>query len=68
LFPVPKPALPRFASAGCIDAALRSFGAAPPYLLTDNERVVTTDRLAGLAVRHPVMVSAGRHYGLEPSL
>jgi transposase len=48
----------------CIDTALRTFGAAPTYLLTDNERVVTTDRVAGLAVRHPVMVSAGRHYGL----
>jgi hypothetical protein len=32
--------------------------------LTDNERVVTVDRVAGLAVRHPVMVAAGRHYGL----
>jgi transposase len=48
----------------CIDSALRAFGAAPTYLLTDNERVVTVDRVAGLAVRHPVMVAAGRHYGL----
>ena len=43
----------------CIDATLRRFGAAPTYLLTDNERVVTVDRVAGLAVRHPVMVAAG---------
>jgi transposase len=48
----------------CLDAALRTFGAAPTYALTDNERVVTVDRVAGLAVRHPVMVAAGRHYGL----
>ena len=48
----------------CIDAMLRRFGTAPTYLLTDNERVVTTDRVAGIAVRHPVMVAAGRHYGL----
>jgi transposase len=48
----------------CLDATLRRFGAAPTYLLTDNERVVTTDRVAGIAVRHPVMVAAGRHYGL----
>lgn len=48
----------------CIDAMLRRFGAAPTYLLTDNERVVTSDRVAGIAVRHPVMVAAGRHYGL----
>jgi transposase len=48
----------------CIDAMLRRFGAAPTYLLTDNERAVTTDRVAGLAVRHPTMVAAGRHYGM----
>ncbi|MGH9068770.1 MAG: Mu transposase domain-containing protein [Acidimicrobiales bacterium] len=48
----------------CIDATLRRIGAVPTYLLTDNEKVVTIDRVAGLAVRHPVMVEAGRHYGL----
>lgn len=48
----------------CVDAMLRRFGAAPTYLLTDNERVVTSDRVAGIAVRHPVMVAAARHYGL----
>jgi transposase len=51
-------------TVACLDSALRTFGAAPTYLLTDNERVVTVDRVAGLAVRHPVMVAAGRHYGL----
>ena len=35
---------------------LRRFGAAPTYLLTDNERTVTADRVAGLAVRHPLIV------------
>ena len=48
----------------CVDTMLRRFGAAPTYLLTDNERTVTIDRVAGLAVRHPLMVAAGRHYGL----
>ncbi|MGH9066395.1 MAG: Mu transposase domain-containing protein, partial [Acidimicrobiales bacterium] len=48
----------------CIDAMLRAFGAAPTYLLTDNERVVTTDRVAGIAVRHPEMVAMARWYGL----
>ena len=47
----------------CIDAMLRAFGAAPTYLLTDNERVVTMDRVCGLPVRHPVMVATARHYG-----
>ncbi len=46
---------------GCIDAMLRRFGAAPTYLLTDNERTVTIERVAGLAVRHPEMAAAARH-------
>jgi transposase len=50
---------------GCIDATLRRAGGAPTYLLTDNERTVTTDHVCGLAVRHPQMVAAGRHYGLS---
>ena len=45
----------------CIDATLARIGAAPTYLLTDNERTVTIDRVAGLPVRHPEMVAAGRH-------
>jgi transposase len=48
----------------CIDATLRSLGAGPTYLLTDNEKVVTSERVCGLAVRHPTMVEAGRHYGV----
>ncbi len=48
----------------CLDATVRAFGASPTYALTDNERVITVDRVAGLALRHPVMVAAGRHYGL----
>jgi len=47
-------------TVACLDAALRVLGSAPTYLLTDNERVVTVDRVAGLAVRHPVMVAAGQ--------
>ncbi len=37
----------------CLDAMLRRFGAAPTYLFIDNERVATTDRVAGIAVGHP---------------
>jgi transposase len=49
----------------CLDATLRRLQGGPTYLLTDNERTVTTDRVAGVPVRHPVLVAAGRHYGLE---
>ncbi|KJS52911.1 transposase [Streptomyces rubellomurinus subsp. indigoferus] len=49
----------------CIDATLRAIGGAPTYALTDNERTVTIDRVAGVAVRHPQVVAAGRHYGMQ---
>lgn len=47
----------------CLDATLRRIGGAPTYLLTDNEKTVTVEHVAGVAVRHPEMVAAGRHYG-----
>jgi transposase len=47
----------------CLDAALRRVGGAPTYVLTDNEKTVTVEHVAGLAVRHPQIVAAGRHYG-----
>lgn len=49
----------------CVDATLRVVGGVPTYLLTDNEKTATMDRVAGLPVRHPLLVSAGRHYGLR---
>jgi hypothetical protein len=48
-----------------LDRALRVFGGAPTYALTDNERTVSTDHVAGIAVRNPQIVSVGRHYGLS---
>ncbi len=50
---------------GCLDVALRQIGGVPTYVLTDNERSITTDRIAGVPVRHPQMVAAGRHYGCQ---
>jgi len=47
----------------CVDATLRRLGGAPTYLLTDNAKTVTVDRIAGVPVRHPELVAAGRHYG-----
>ncbi len=49
----------------CLDQMLREVGGVPTYLLTDNERTVTTDRVAGIPVRHPTMVAFGRHYGCQ---
>jgi transposase len=47
----------------CLDTTLRQIGGAPTYLLTDNPRTVTIDRIAGMPVRHPDVVGAARHYG-----
>lgn len=47
----------------CLDMTLRLVGGAPTYLLTDNEKTVTIEHVAGVAVRHPQMVAVGRHYG-----
>ena len=49
----------------CVDATLRRLGGAPTYLLTDNAKTVTVEHVAGVAVRHPEMVAAGRHYGCK---
>jgi len=49
---------------GCLDRAMRAFGGAPTYWLTDNERTVTIDHVAGVAVRHPEIVAVGGHYGI----
>jgi len=49
----------------CLDETLRRFGGAPTYGLTDNEKTVTVDRVAGIPIRHPELVAAGRHYGIQ---
>ena len=48
----------------CLDATLRRVGGAPVYALTDNEKTVTVEHVAGVPVRHPEIVAAGRHYGM----
>jgi hypothetical protein len=49
----------------CIDVSLRRFGGCPTYALTDNEKTVTVEHVAGVAIRNPAMVAAGKHYGLS---
>ena len=49
---------------GCVDRAMRRFGGAPTYWLTDNEKTVTVDHVCGIAIRHPLMVAVGHHYGV----
>ncbi len=47
-----------------IDTALRRVGGVPTYLLTDNEKTVTVEHVAGVPVRNAATVVFARHYGL----
>jgi transposase len=44
-----------------LERALRRFGGAPAYALTDNEPTVSIDQVCGIAVRNPQTVAASRH-------
>ncbi len=48
-----------------LDATFRLIGGAPTYVLSDNEKTITTRHIAGIAVRNQVMVSAGFYYGVS---
>lgn len=47
----------------CLDSTFRRIGGIPAFVLTDNEKTVTTDHVAGIAVRNPEIVEVARHYG-----
>lgn len=47
-----------------LDVTLRRLGGAPTYVLTDNEKTVTIEHVAGMPVRNPAMVAWSRHYGV----
>ncbi len=45
-----------------LDVTLRRIGGAPTYVLTDNEKTVSIEHVAGIAVRNPAMVAFARLY------
>lgn len=49
----------------CLDETFRRLEGIPAYTLTDNEKTVTVEHVAGIPVRHPDMAAAGRHYGTQ---
>jgi hypothetical protein len=49
---------------GALDTTLRAIGGAPTYLLTDNEKTVTTSHVAGLAVRNRHVLGVAHYYGV----
>ncbi|HEY1716243.1 MAG TPA: IS21 family transposase [Solirubrobacteraceae bacterium] len=48
-----------------LDRAFRYFDGVPTYALTDNEKTVSVDHIAGIAVRNPQIVTVGYHYGVS---
>jgi hypothetical protein len=55
VIPVTDKTLPTLIA--CIDQTLRRFDGVTTYALTDNERTVTTDHVARIPMRHPLLVS-----------
>ena len=47
-----------------LDVTLRRLGGAPTYVLTDNEKTVTVEHVAGIPVRNPQMVRFASHYSV----
>ncbi|RGA04260.1 IS21 family transposase [Microbispora triticiradicis] len=48
----------------CLDTTLRRIGGVPAYALTDNEKTVTAEHVAGIAVRNAEIVEVAKHYGM----
>ncbi|MDO5745912.1 MAG: IS21 family transposase [Micrococcaceae bacterium] len=45
-----------------LDVTFRRLGGVPTYVLTDNEKTVTVDHIAGIPVRNQQLVAFARHY------
>ena len=48
-----------------LDCTFRLLGGVPTFVLTDNEKTVTVEHVAGVPVRNRETVSFGRHYGVS---
>ncbi len=47
-----------------LDVTFRRLGGVPTYVLTDNEKTVTTEHIAGIPVRNPQLVAFAEHYSV----
>lgn len=45
-----------------LDRTFRIIGGVPTYILTDNEKLVTIEHIAGMPVRNPQAVAFSKHY------
>jgi hypothetical protein len=48
-----------------LDVTLRRLGGAPTYVLTDNEKTVTVEHVAGIPVRNKQMLAFAGHYSVS---
>ena len=47
-----------------LDVTFRRLGGVPTYVLTDNEKTVTSEHIAGIPVRNQQLVAFARHYAV----
>jgi transposase len=47
-----------------LDVVFRRLGGVPTYVLTDNEKTVTLEHVAGIPVRNPQLVAFAEHYSV----
>ncbi len=47
-----------------LDVTFRRIGGVPTYVLTDNEKTVTSEHIAGIPVRNQQLVAFARHYAV----
>ena len=47
-----------------LDVTFRRLGGVPTYVLTDNEKTVTVEHIAGIPVRNPQLVGFAEHYAV----
>jgi len=62
VFPIRDKTLPSVFAA--LDVTFRRLGGVPTYVLTDNEKTVTSEHIAGIPVRNSVLVEFARHYSV----
>jgi transposase len=62
VIPILDKALPSVFAA--LDVVFRRIGGAPTYVLTDNEKTVTSEHIAGIPVRNQQIVAFAAHYSV----
>jgi transposase len=56
--------LHRESDTPALGVTFRRLGGVPTYVLTDNEKTVTSEHIAGIPVRNPQLVAFAEHYAV----